>query len=100
MFGPAVGAILAKSLLWAYYNEVMMDKVPADIRYDINSKFIQLDTTHEGNNPIKQVEVVASQQNGVVTFEETSKYPYCTVNTLYCALGVFGSCECYFQKSL
>ena len=48
----------------------MMDKVPADIRYDINSKFIQLDTTHEGNNPIERVEVVASQQNGVVTFEE------------------------------
>ena len=73
MFGAAVGAILAKSLLWACYDPAMMDLVPPDIRQDVCRKFIQVDSTLDnGENPIERVEVVVSQHNGTVCFDEIS----------------------------
>lgn len=67
-FNESVAAILAKSLVWACFEPSAMDMVPADIRYSVNNKFIDLDSDWDGN-PMERLQVAASEVNGTVTLD-------------------------------
>ena len=59
-FGRKVGAILAKSLLWAVYNPTWSEKVQPDIRHRIISACIRKDVPDDVN-PVDRVQVVATE---------------------------------------
>ena len=70
-FGNQVGAILAKSLLWACFDASVQYLVPADIRHRVIAKYILLGSdVADGDNPIEQTEVVSSENNGSVSIDE------------------------------
>jgi hypothetical protein len=63
IFGPNIGAILGKVLLWASHDELQQESVPADIRHRCVTRFIQLQREGLGQdfNPVEKVEVIASE---------------------------------------
>jgi hypothetical protein len=63
VFGAHVGAILGKVLLWASFDEVQQENVPADIRHRCVTRIIQLQREGLGNdfNPVEKVEVIATE---------------------------------------
>jgi hypothetical protein len=70
-FGEAVGTILAKPLLWACFDDSMVEQVPPTIRHSVRAKFIRLETDiPDGVNPIDKVEVLASECGGTVSLDE------------------------------
>lgn len=70
-FGVAVGAILAKSLLWACFEPSTIEPVPSSILNRAVSKFILLESPiADGVNPIERVEVIASEFGGTINLDE------------------------------
>jgi hypothetical protein len=70
-FGVAVGAILAKSLLWACFEPSTIELVPSSILNRAVSKFILLESPiADGVNPIERVEVIASEFGGTINLDE------------------------------
>lgn len=67
--GSGVARILATSLAWACFDEGAVDMVPPDIRVSIVNEFITLDSIVDGN-PIERVEVLASENEGMVNLDE------------------------------
>ena len=70
-FGEKIGAILAKPLLWAAFDQQWQEKLPSDIRHRIISRFVTLQRPGfgDGVNPVKKVEVIANQVGGAVTLD-------------------------------
>lgn len=70
-FGPAVGAILARPLLWACFDAATVELVSPDILNSVNAKFIRLESgLLDGVNPIDRVEVLPSESGGTVSLDE------------------------------
>ena len=71
-FGDQVGETLAKSLLWAAFNRVHAERLPAETHHQIASVFMRLEQEiADGVNPVKRVEVVASAGENVVASDVT-----------------------------
>lgn len=71
VFGNNIAAILAKPLLWACMDDSMDPQVPEDIKREVVAAYVQLEcAVPEGTNPIEKVEVIASESQGVVSFDE------------------------------
>jgi len=69
-FGEGVGAILGKALLWAVFDPSQQDDLDTDLRRTISANFIRLNTNlNDGDNPIERVEVIPSEQDGVVSLD-------------------------------
>ena len=61
VFGDHVGAILGKVLLWACFDAIQQENVPADIRHRCVTRFIQLQHVGDNYNPVEKVEVIATE---------------------------------------
>ena len=71
VLNPQVAAILAKPLLWACFEDSMSDAVPANIKREVVASYIGLQSgLPEGTNPIKKVQMIPSESNGQVSFDE------------------------------
>jgi len=68
-FGNEVGAILAKPLLWAAYDVEWLERLSPEIKHRIISAFIWLERVEVGN-PVKIVEIIAMEVDGVVSLVE------------------------------
>ena len=66
-FGPAVGAILARPLLWAAFDPVVSERVFSTQRYKIVSSFLRLQRPIGDTNPVDKVTVIASEGQFKVT---------------------------------
>ena len=54
IFGKQVGTVFEKALLWAYFKESMVNVVPSDIKREVVTLFIQLQTSlPDETNPIQ-----------------------------------------------
>ena len=71
VFGPKVGAVLGKVLLWACFEATVVDQVAPDIRHNVIAKLITKNTgLPDGENPIERVQVLPSEVDGCVSLDE------------------------------
>lgn len=73
-FDSTVGAILAKPLIWACYDQATKDKVPIDLYMSVTQKINRLDLEddglEDGENPIKKYELIPSLNDSRVDLDE------------------------------
>ena len=66
-----IAAIFAKPILWACFDADAADLISDDVRRQVVSNFIRLDTgLLDGDNPVKKIEVIASESEGSVALDE------------------------------
>ena len=59
--GDSVAAIIGRTLLWACFEESVVDQVPPDLRHEIVAKYIRLETSNgDEYNPIERVLIIPS----------------------------------------
>jgi len=77
-FGPAVGAILARPLLWGAFDPEVCERVFPALRHRIVGEFLKLERSIGDCNPVEKVTVIAS--------EGCSFHVHAVLSVLFCRL--------------
>ena len=60
-FGPAVGALLPRPILWGAFDPEVCERVSPALQHRIVGEFLKLEQLNEDSNPVEKVTAIASK---------------------------------------